>query len=93
MILGMMEEYCNRVMKEEVDTLFGKGSKIEFLSAFPVTQSKSQQVVVKVHITDPESALSDWPENIYLFVEDSFNFVHGNKKDLKLIVQSSYQLI
>ena len=92
MNLEMMESYCNRVMKKEIDTLFGEGSNIVFKKAFPISQTKSQQLVVEIKMTDPTS-LAYWPENANLLVENAYYFVNGKSDDVKIIIQSSYELI
>lgn len=92
MQLGMMEQYCNRIKRNEIDILFGEGSEIIFRKAFPISQSKSQQIVVEIKMTDPTS-LAYWPENANLLVEEAFYFVNGKSDDIKIIVQSSYELI
>jgi hypothetical protein len=49
MKLAMMESYCNRGIKNKMELFFGEGSRIELIKAFPLSQSKSQQITAKVY--------------------------------------------
>jgi len=93
MKLGMMESYCNRGIKDKMELFFGEGSRVEMVKAFPLSQTKSQQITVKVYLTDPETSMNYWPQNIGWLVEESYEFVNGKKSGLKIVVQASYDVI
>lgn len=93
MKLGMMESYCNRGIKDKMELFFGKGSRVEIVKAFPLSQTKSQQITVKVYLTDPETSMNYWPENIGWLVEEAYEFVNGKKTGPKIVVQASYDVI
>jgi hypothetical protein len=58
---------------------------------FPLSQLKTEQVEVKVFLTDPETSMNYWPENITWLIEDSWEFVHG--KGARAVVQATYDII
>ena len=93
MKLAMMESYCNRGIKNKMELFFGEGSRIELVKAFPLSQTKSQQITVKVFLTDPETSMIYWPENISWLVEEAYEFVNGQNDGLKIVVQASYDII
>ena len=93
MKLAMMETYCNRVIKDKMELFFGEGSRIELIKTFPLSQSKSQQITAKVYLTDPETSMNYWPQNINWLVEESYQFVNGKNDGLKIVVQASYDII
>jgi len=93
MKLAMMESYCNRGIKNKMELFFGEGSRIELIKAFPLSQSKSQQITAKVYLTDPETSMNYWPQNIGWLVEEAYEFVNGKKSESKIVVQASYDVI
>jgi len=93
MKLAMMESYCNRGIKNKMELFFGEGSRIELIKAFPLSQTKSQQITVKVYLTDPETSMNYWPQNIGWLVEEAYEFVNGKKSESKIVVQASYDVI
>mgnify|MGYP003340626390 FL=1 len=93
MELGLMEQYCNRGIKKQVELFFGEGSRVELLKSFYLTQSKSQQITAKVYLTDPEVTLQYWPQNINWIVEEAFQFVNGRNTKMNLVVQATYDVI
>ncbi len=93
MKLGMMESYCNRGIKDKMELFFGVGSRVEMVKAFPLSQTKSQQITVKVYLTDPETSMTYWPQNIGWLVEEAYEFVNGKKSESKIVVQASYDVI
>ena len=52
MKLAMMESYCNSGIKNKMELFFGEGSRIELIKAFPLSQSKSQQITAKVYLNE-----------------------------------------
>ena len=93
MEIKMMEQYCNRGIKEKVELFFGKGSRVELLKSFYLTQKKSQQITAKVYLTDPEVTLEYWPQNINWVVEEAYQFVNGKNSKMNLVVQATYDII
>jgi hypothetical protein len=93
MKLAIMETYCNRGIKDKMELFFGEGSRIELIKTFPLSQSKSQQITAKVYLTDPETSMNYWPQNINWLVEESYQFVNGKNDGLKIVVQASYDII
>jgi hypothetical protein len=93
MKLGMMESYCTRGIKDKMELFFGVGSRVEMVKAFPLSQTKSQQITVKVYLTDPETSMNYWPQNIGWLVEEAYEFVNGKKSESKIVVQASYDVI
>jgi len=89
----MMESYCNRGIKDKMELFFGVGSRVEMVKAFPLSQTKSQQITVKVYLTDPETSMNYWPQNIGWLVEEAYEFVNGKKSESKIVVQASYDVI
>jgi hypothetical protein len=88
-----MESYCNRGIKDKMELFFGVGSRVEMVKAFPLSQTKSQQITVKVYLTDPETSMNYWPQNIGWLVEEAYEFVNGKKSESKIVVQASYDVI
>jgi hypothetical protein len=93
MKLAMMESYCNRGIKDKMELFFGEGSRIELIKAFPLSQSKSQQITAKVYLTDAETSMNYWPQNISWLVEEAYEFVNGKNDGPKIVVQASYNII
>ena len=52
---------------------------------------KTEQVEVKVWITDPEVSVTYWPQNIEWLLEEAWEFVNG--KNTKCVVQATYDII
>jgi hypothetical protein len=76
-----------------MELFFGVGSRVEMVKAFPLSQTKSQQITVKVYLTDPETSMNYWPQNIGWLVEEAYEFVNGKKSESKIVVQASYDVI
>ena len=87
----ILELYLNKIQKEKLEIFFGVGSKIEIKQIFTLSQLKTEQVEVFVWITDPESTLSLWPNNVEYLVECGWIFING--KGSKCVVQSGYDII
>jgi len=87
----LLESYVNRGCKDKLELFFGVGSRIEIKQVFSLSQLKTEQVEVKVFLTDPETSMNYWPENITWLIEDSWEFVHG--KGARAVVQATYDII
>jgi len=87
----VLQEFVNRSEKDTLELFFGRGSRIEVKNVFPLTQLKTEQVEVFVHITDPEVTVTYWPQNIEWLIESAWEFVHG--KNTKCVIQASYDII
>lgn len=87
----ILEHYINRKEKDNVELFFGRGSTITVKKVFHLSQLKTEQVEVHVSITDPETSVNYWPQNIEWLMEEAWEFVNG--KNSKCVIQATYDVI
>lgn len=74
-----------------MELFFGRGSRVEVKKIFRLSQLKTEQVEVRVWITDPEVTVNYWPQNIEWLLQESWEFVNG--KNTTCVIQASYDII
>ena len=87
----VLQEFVNRSEKDTMELFFGRGSRIEVKKVFHLSQMKTEQVEVKVWITDPEVTVNYWPQNIDWLIQESWEFING--KNTKCVIQATYDII
>lgn len=87
----ILESYTNRKLKDTMELFFGRGSRVIVKQVFHLSQLKTEQLEVHVEITDIETTVNYWPQNVEWLMEEAWEFING--KNTKCVIQATYDVI
>jgi len=76
----MLEHLLNNIRKEELNLLFGEGSKINVDSISYSTNNKTYVIHSTVFVTDIEESIQSFPDGLDFLITESWKYTGFNNE-------------